>query len=259
MKTKLWAVLVSLFATTTIFSAGLAEANGTLVGTFLYKDPTTGVVQNLVSGFFYLHNATKPAPMEKFFTQADFILGPGNYNTGRTSVSVPEGTYYIRFTQRKVIQGAYRPYGPPEPGDLTWMQTLPITISTNKTLDLGTQLYAYPFATAPIKITGIVTSAGGVPLAGRYVRAQTEPCHDDGYNYDINQCGPVKNLALQPTDTNGNYTLILRNPGTYYIYTSPCISASYKQYTGNVCQYRGAPGPVTVKLGDTLTVNLLAY
>jgi len=258
MKTKLWAVLVSLFAITTIISADLAEANGTLVGTFQYKDPTTGVVQNLTSGFIYLQNASNPPPMEKFFTQAAYILGPGNYNTGRTSVSVPEGTYYVRFTQRKVIGATYRPYGPPETGDLTWMQTTPITIVANKTLDLGT-LSVYPFAVAPITITGTVTSAGGVPLEGRYVRAQTVPCADDGYDYDINQCGPVKDLALQPTDNNGNYTLILRNPGTYYLYTSPCISASYRQYTGNVCAYTAAPGPVTVKVGDKLMVNLLSY
>ena len=241
------------------FSVNLAQA-GTLTFSFKYRDPATNVESNLNDGFVYLHNASKPPPMEKFFSKADYILS-GNFGNGNYSINVPDGTWYIRITQRKVIGGATRPNGPPEEGDYTWMQTSPITLVTGQTspLTLGT-LYAYPFGSSPITITGTVRNSAGAPLAGRYVRAQTVPCYDDGANNNINQCGPVKNLALQPTDANGRYTLQLKDPGTYYIYTSPCISADYQDYTGNVCHYTPAPSnPVTVKIRDTKIVDLVVY
>ena len=258
MKTRQGATLIFVVLMMTLFSICLAEAGtGTLKTTFKYKEPTTGVIQNLNYGYIYLHNATKPPPMEKFFSKADYILGPSGAD-GAFTVSVPEGTYFIRITQRKVLVGGMRQYGPPEDGDYTWMQTIPITITAGATLDLGAK-YAYPFTNSPITITGTVKTQNGAPLAGRYVRAQTEPCYEDGYNYNINQCGPVKFLALQPTDANGKFTLQLRDPGNYYIYTSPCITADYEQYTGNRCAYTAAPGPVTVVRGDSKTVNMVVY
>lgn len=258
MKAGQRATLLLSLALIIMLSVCVAEAGtGTLKANFKYKDPATGSIQNLSYGFIYLHSATKPPPMEKFFSKADYILGPSAAD-GSFTVSVPEGTYYIRITRRKVVQGSTRPYGPPEEGDYTWMQTIPITVAANATVDLGTKL-AYPFTVAPITITGTVKSQNGTPLTGRYVRAQTEPCYDDGYNYNINQCGPVKYLALQPTDANGKYTLQLRDPGTYYIYTSPCITADYDQYTGNRCTYTAAPGPVTVTRGENKTVNMTVF
>ena len=257
MKTKQRAALILFFAMLTIFSVGLAEAaTGTLKYTFKYKDPTTGAISNLPSGFVYLHDATKPPPMEKFFSKADYInmssFGNGNYS----DPSVPAGTWYIRITQRKA---GNKPLGPPEYGDYTWMQTAPITIVAGQTLDLGT-LYAVPFAPAPITITGTVKNSSGAPLAGRYVRAQTVPCLEDGYSDNVNQCGPVKDLAQQPTDANGKYTLVLRDPGAYYIYTSPCLTVDHDDYTGNRCRYTPAPGnPVIVKIRDVKTVDMVAY
>jgi hypothetical protein len=257
MKMKLWAVLISLFAITSMLLPGPADAaTGTLKYTFKYRNPDTGVEANLPWGYVYLHDASKPPPMEKFFSRADYIniasFGNGTYS----DTNVPAGTWYIRITQRK---GANRPNGPPEGGDYTWMQTSPITIVAGQTLNLGT-LYAYPFGTSPITITGTVRNSAGAPLAGRYVRAQTVPCYDDGANNNINQCGPVKNLALQPTDASGKYTLQLKDPGTYYIYTSPCVSADYQEISGNVCHYTPAPSnPVVVKIRDTKTVDLVAY
>lgn len=259
MKINRLALILVMFTLMSMFYVCLAEAGtGTLKVALKYKDPSTGVIQSLNYGFIYLHDATKPPPMEKFFSKADYILGPSS-SDGSFAVSVPEGTYYIRITRRKVVAGTTRPYGPPEEGDYTWMQTTPITITASTTVDLGTK-YAYPFTIAPITITGTVKTQNGAPLAGRYVRAQTEPCYDQGGpgGY-INQCGPVKFLALQPTDLNGNYTLQLRDPGTYYIYTSPCITADSDPYTGNRCSYTAAPGPVTVTRGDTKTVNMVVY
>jgi hypothetical protein len=257
MKTKLWTTLISLCVMFAIFNAGLAEGagTGTLKFTFKYKDPTTGVDTNVGSAFIYLHNATKPPPLEKFFSKADQILwgslGDGSYST----TGVPEGTYYIRINQRAnpANQNSAGSLGPPQIGDLTWMQTAPVTIIAGQTLDLGT-LYAVPFAFTPITITGTVRSwNGGSPLAGRYVRAQTRSCSDTDY------CGPVKDLALQPTDANGKYTLILRDPGTYYLYTSACLSDEYREYTGNVCPATAAPGPVKVKIKDNITVDFVVY
>lgn len=250
-------LIFSLFAITSTFSAGPSDAaTGTLKYTFKYKDPATGVVTNLTTGYVYLHDATKPPPMEKFFFRADYIdcksFGNGTYS----DPNVPAGTWYIRITQRKA---GTRPNGPPAAGDYTWFQTAPITIVAGQTLDLGT-LYAYPFGPAPITITGTVRSPSGAPLAGRYVRAQTVPCIEGSYDTTSNQCGPAKDLALQPTDANGKYTLVLRDPGAYYIYTSPCLTIDYDEYTGNRCRYTPAPtNPVIVKIRDVKTVDMVAY
>jgi hypothetical protein len=261
MKMKLWAVLISLFAITSMFSADPANAGtGTLKFTLKTKDPATGVESYVGRAFTYLHNSTKPPPMEKFFSKADQILWGSFLNGSYNITGIPEGTYYIRINQRMTLpQTSAGSLGPPQPGDLTWMQTAPVNIVAGQALDLGT-LYAYPFGAAPITISGIVRNSAGAPLAGRYVRAQTTPCYDDGYDNNINQCGPVKDLALQPTDANGKYTLLLKDPGSYYIYTSPCITADYNQYTGNKCGYSAAASnPVMVKIRDTKTVDLVAY
>jgi hypothetical protein len=259
MKTKLWAAIIPLCALVVLFSFGsAAAANGTLKLTFKYKDPATGVEQNLSYGFIYLHTAARPAPMEKYFSKADYILGPTA--NGNVSVSVPAGSYYVRVLRRKVVNGATRPYGPPEAGDLTWFQTTPITITAGATLDLGTK-YATPFGST-IAVTGIVKSSGGVPLAGRYVRATTEPCVADGYNYNINQCGPNKFLALQPTDATGSYRLELRNPGTYYLSTitvwdpNPGCSG---YCAAPILGSGESPTVVTVQIGESKTANIVGY
>lgn len=243
-----------------MFSVGLAQGagTGTLKVAFKYKDPSTGVEQNLNYGFIYLRDAKNPPPMEKFFSKADIITGPSNYANGVITRDVPAGTYYIRITQRNPLKGYTEPQGPPRAGDYTWMQTTPITITAGQTLDLGTK-YAYPFSSSPITITGTVQTQKGVPLAGRYVRAQSQPCYSDGYNYNINQCGPDKHVALQTTDANGKYRLELRDPGTYYLYTSPCLTDDYFQYTGNRCQYTAAPAPITVQTGDNKTTDFVVY
>jgi hypothetical protein len=261
MKTRQMAALVLCLVVTTLFSAAPAlAADGTLKVSFKDKDLVTGVERGLNSGFIYLRNAASPAPMEKFFSKADYILGPSNYLDGRYAVSVPAGTYYIRILQRKVISGALRPYGPPEAGDLTWFQTTPITITADAVLDLGTK-YALPFSSAPITVTGTVRSSAGTPLEGRYVRAQTEPCvvplncTDTGCEQYGNQCGPNKFLAQRATDSEGRYTLYLAEPGTYYLYTSPCLVAGHNQNDDSRCRYTAAPAPVTVTTGGSITVD----
>lgn len=245
-----------------VFNNATSANSGTLIFSFNYKDPVSGETAAVPNAYIYLHSAAKAPPMERFFAKADQIFGPSGTGDGSYIISgVPEGSYYIRINQRAnaAMQTLAGALGPPETGDLTWMQTAPITITSGKTLDLGA-LYAYPFASAPITITGVVKSTTGSPLAGRYVRAQTVPCYDDGYNNNINQCGPVKYLALKPTDANGGYTLIMREPGTYYLYTSPCVTADHDQYTGNRCSYTPAPtNPVTVTVGETKKVDLVVY
>jgi hypothetical protein len=241
---------------------GLAEAaNGTLKATFKYKDPATVLDQNLNYGYIYLHDATKNAPMEKFFSKADYILGgPASTINGKITASVPAGRYYIRLLQRKVIGGVTRPYGPPEAGDLTWFQTTPVTVTAGTILDLGTK-YATPFGAAPIAITGIVRNYSGVPLAGRYVRATTEPCYADGYNYNINQCGPNKFLAL-PTDASGNYRLELRDPGAYYlsVITSWDTTIGCSGYCAPAIIGTGeTPTPIMVQKGESRTADLIGY
>lgn len=242
-----------------MFSAGLAEAaNGTLKYAFKYKDPTTGVETNLSYGYVYLRDAAKSPPMEKFFSKADYILRPSNLSDGSATVAVPAGKYFIRILQRKVIGGSSRPYGPPDEGDLTWYQTSPITITAGSTLDLGTK-YATPFGST-ITITGTIKNSSGAPLTGRYVRAQTEPCHTYSEGA-INQCGPVKFLALQPTDSNGRYTIVLRNPGTYYLstFSNWDTNPGCSGYCSAPIMGIGYPTPITIQQGETRTADIVSY
>jgi hypothetical protein len=178
-------------------------------------------------------------------------------------VTVPEGQYFVRVLQRKLIGGYSRPYGPPETGDLTWFQTTPITIIAGSTLDLGVK-YAASFSKSPITITGTVKTSTGTPLQGRFVRAQTEQCiapvncTASGCEQYGNECGPTKFPAQQTTDANGMYTLLLSDPGTYYLYTSPCLMAGHNQNDTTRCPYTAAPSPVTVILGNSITVDIVA-
>jgi len=236
--------------------ASVHAANGLLKGTFKYKDPATGAERVLNSGFVYLRDASKPAPMEKFPSKADHILGP---TMGAPfMISVPEGKYYLRLLERKTLGSVARPFGPPEEGDYTWVQRIPVTITAGGTLDLGT-VYAAPFTyAAPITIKGTLKTTNGTLVKGHYVRAQTVPCTIDGEFGIVNQCGPDKFLAITPTDANGSFTLYLQNPGTYYLYTSPCLTADWTEYTGNNCGFTAGP-TLTVSRGDVRTVNLVIW
>lgn len=277
MKTNQWAIVISC-AMLVMLSVGLAEAaNGTLTVTFKYKDPTTQVDQNLNDGYVYLRDAAKPPPMEKFLSKADYILG-GRASTinGKITVPVPAGKYFIRVLQRKVFgQQPPRPYGPPEPGDLTWFQTSPITITAGATLDLGTK-YANPFGST-ITITGTVKDLSGAPLAGRYIRVQTVPCVPNnwcgsGYCEQVtNLCGQPK-ISTPPTEADGRYMLNLRDPGTYYIYAfsswdkepgcsgycAPPIESTAVGYPGYVGGWYQLM-PITVQMGDTKTADIVTY
>jgi len=237
--------LFSLFVLMAVIAAGVAEA-GTLTLTFKYKN-SAGVEQPLSYSYVYLRNAANEPPMEKFFSPADLISPPSTSTGVVTITNVPEGNYYIRATRRNPL--ASRPLGPPEPGDYMWNQTEPITITAGTT-NLGIK-YAWIFGSAPITISGTVKNWSGTPLAGRYVKATIEPCIQDGYGGALtNYCGPEKHLALQRTDANGNYTLFLRDPGTFYIYESTCLGDKHQEYSGNAC-IGYSTGPVTVNMGRT--------
>ena len=250
-----WIALCSLIIGMTISSSSLAIASGTLTVTFKYKD-SGGFEQPLSGAYVYLHDASKKPPLEKYFVNTPYtyrlIYGPSP-SSGVISVSVPEGSYYIRITKRDPLRGNTNKLGPPEPTDYTWNQTTPITISANATTNLGIK-YA---DSLPITVTGVITYyASGAPVAGRYVRAQPEPCYTDGFNYNVNRCGPVKYLALQRTDADGRFTINLRDPGTYYIYESNCLYDKGRAYVGNPCMgWYG--GTVTVNSGEAKTLNIV--
>jgi hypothetical protein len=261
MKSRTFTLLISFFAA--LIMASVAEAGtGTLKLTFLYKNPATGIDTKLTKGYVYLRSAGQSPPMERFYSKADYILGPTD-TYGNMTKTVPEGSYFIRINQRIRTFPTWPPnngaYGPPEPGDHTWMSAIPIKIVAGQTLNLGT-IYAYPFASAPITITGTVKNYLGQPLSGRYVKVHTERCTDwwnDGY---VNQCGPVKIHAQRPTDANGKYTVYLREPGTYNLMTH----TSWDTDPG--CSgYCAAPivgtfgATVTVKFGDQITQDLIGY
>jgi hypothetical protein len=261
MNVKFLTFLLVAIAMLSMIAVSPAEAAvGSLSYTFKYKNPATGIDQNLSRSWVYLRSTANPPPMEKYFSRADHILW-GSFGNGTYRITnIPEGTYYIRITERKFRTGDEYWLGPPEEGDYTWFQTMPITITANQELQLGT-LYALPFAASPITITGTVKDINGVPLANQYVRAQTEPClgGDADHPDEPNQCGPVKKMALQRTDAQGRYTMELREPGTYYFYATGTLYQG--PYNGYSYPGTGAPGPIavaayTVTVGETKTVDI---
>lgn len=248
---KQWFTGISLLVFIGLFSTGIAEANGTLKFKFHHKD-ANGVETILPYGMVYLQDGTKDPPMEKFFTKPLYMLW-GSYGASDLYlVSVPAGTYYIRITQRNnPIPTQY--LGPPRLGDYTWRQVVPITITDNTVIDLGT---IYPSMFGQITVSGTVQTPSGTPLAGKFIRAQSVPCYTDGYNGNINRCGSDKYLALQETDAAGNYTLVLRTPGTYYLYITPCLGDKHQEYTGNPC-VGTLGGTITVQAGESKDLNMI--
>jgi hypothetical protein len=237
----------------TIFAVGAAEATGTLKVNFKYKN-TDGTEQGLEGAYVYLRNAAVPPPMERFFSQADYVFGPAD-SAGQISVSVPEGQYFFRVTRRAPLGSPVRPLGPPEPGDYSWTPILPISITTNAITDLGTQ-YAESFGTPVIRISGIVRDRYGRANPGKYVRAQIEPCILGDDITAPNFCGPEKYAAQQTTDADGRYTIFIKNPGQYYIIVSQTLGyiGPYNSSTTGV-----GLGPVTVSAGDDIRLPTIYY
>ena len=243
-----------------LLCSGITEAaNGTVRVTFKYRDGN-GVEQPLPYAYLYLRLGTEGPPLEKYFKSADYIFGASD-SLGRINASVPEGTYYIRLTRRGQLVGPLRPLGPPEAGDYTWTDYKKITVVANTVIDLGIK-YAVPFA-GPITITGAIKdSATGAPLAGRFVRAQAEPCIEADYSswdpaewVDSNRCGEEIYLAQQQTDAQGKYTLLLKKPGTYYIVESRTLGDRHQQYSGNRSTTGWTMGPITVNTGDKIVLE----
>ncbi len=257
MKMKHGIILVSVVVLSTMLSCGRAEANGTLTLKFQYVN-SSGVATPLSFAYVYLHNSSESAPMEQYFSAADYIFGPSD-STGSITASVPAGSYYVRITRRNTSAFPPNPLGPPLNGDYTWRQTAPITISNNVITNLGTQNST--FFGSSITISGTITNvATGAPVPGIYVRAQTVQCILGNYTDYPNRCGPQKFAAVTPTDANGNYTLQLRTPGTYYLYASQCIGDRHQTYQANPCMgIENTTDPVIVNAGASVTVNFPLY
>jgi hypothetical protein len=237
----------------TISSNSLAGGSGTLTVTCKYFDGNR-VEQPLAGAYVYLHDETKKPHADGVFNKPSHILGPSDLS-GRITVSVPEGRYYIRITKRNTQNENRNKVGPPEPMDYTWSQPNPITIHANVTTDLG---IAYAgFFTAPISVTGTVTRSSGDPAADLDVRAYSEPCYTNGGDGDVNQCNTAKLITRKSTDANGQYTLTLRDAGTYYIYVNTCGRGGSKSGVSPCVSEYG--GMVSLNLGETKDLNIVTY
>jgi hypothetical protein len=235
---------------------GTAEAsNGTLALTFKYKD-AGGSEMPLANAYIYLRSGASVPPMEKHYSRPDLIFGPTN-SAGFISINVPAKSYFIRVTRRNDPNQS--PYGPPVPGDYSWTPILPITINPGAVTNLGTQ-YAGLFINQEIIISGIIYDRFGLPMPGRYVRAQTTPCIIGGEHNEPNYCGPVKLAARQRTDADGRYTLRIREPGVYYIITSRGLGDNGRYYLsgwgGNPNTTGHGIGPLNIKAGDRITRDI---
>ncbi len=216
------------------------SAGSTMTATFEYKD-ANGVVTPLANAYVYLQDGSKLPPMEKFYNAAKYILGPSDSN-GYFSVDVPPGTYYVQIRQKAACHytgcTSYTYEAPPIPGDYVWHSTNPptVTFSYNQILNMGT-IYAGIYG-QPVTISGTVKGASGAPLAGWAVKAATVPCESGNWAYahSFNECGSVKYPAW--TDANGNYTITIKDPGTYYVYASPTLNFANTSYPGGypTCQ-----------------------
>ncbi len=249
-------------------------SNGMLTATLLYQD-AGGVVHPIDNAYAYLQGGNQLSPREKYFRNAPYIVGPTNAN-GYISASVPAGTYHLRLLRRAPLgttPAQSQLYGPPRAGDYTWNFVGPtVSIGAGKAVNFGA---AYASTFGPITITGrVYNSSTGQAKAGWYVKASTQQCQDvesceycGGPQYYISDpnanCGtkyPAQNL----TDANGNYTIKLKNPGTYYIYAcqnpgtchglcwqGACNAGGYGTGSG------GNIAPITVGKGQSLTgVNI---
>jgi len=249
-----WIALCSFIIVMTISSNSLA-GSGTLTVTGKYFDDNR-VEQPLSGAYVYLHDGSRKPHADRVFNKPSYILGPSD-SSGRITVSVPEGIYYIRITKRNPQNENTNTLGPPEPMDYTWSQTNTITIHANATTDLG---IAYAgFFTAPISVTGTVTRTTGDTAADLYVRAQTEPCYTNGENGNVNQCGPGKFMVWKRTDAKGQYALALRDPGTYYIYVSTCLGGQGGSMSSVSPCLGDYGGKVAVNLGETKILNIVTY
>ena len=244
-------VALSVLALGVVLFAGMAKANGTLTATFIYNG--SGSNQPLGNAYVYLQNGSLPIIQGKYSRSAQYIFGPTN-SSGHLSASVPNGTYYVRLRRSAPLSstpGSSQVYGPPRAGDYTGNYggptTSAITVTTGSVIDLGT-VYASIIGPsifgAPVTISGTVT-AGGHPVAGYFVYATKTQCSFgwqnncqggvsswlDYYTPVISSscqssvfpsgCNGTKYLAQSATGSNGNYTIYLTNPGTYYVIAQP--------------------------------------
>jgi hypothetical protein len=248
-----WIFLCSFIMVMTMSSNSLASGSGTLTVTCKYFDDNR-VEQPLSGAYVYLHGGSKKPHEDGAFNKPSYVLGPSD-SSGRITGSVSEGSYRIRITKRDPQNGNRNKFGPPEAMDYTWSQPNPVKIRANVTTDLG---IAYAgFFTAPISLTGTVTRTSGDPAADLDVRAYSEPCYSNGGDGDVNQCNTAKLITRKSTDANGQYTLTLRDTGTYYIYVNSCGRGGSKSGTSPCVSEYG--GMVSLSLGETKALNIVTY
>ncbi|MDA8171443.1 MAG: hypothetical protein M0Z48_06400 [Nitrospiraceae bacterium] len=221
-----WFSIIIALMFALVFSAGAAMANGTITATVLHNG------QPLQYACIYLQSNNQLPPMEQYYRNAVYTSAASNVN-GYVSISVPAGTYYVRII-RRVTSVSWQ--SPPFSGDYTWFYPGSITVTTNGVVNLGTvntTVYGQD-----VTISGTVKGASGKVLAGWAVKATTAPCESGNWSYahSFNECGPARYPAF--TDASGNYTITLKNTGTYYVYASPNLNFSNTSYPGGypTCQ-----------------------
>lgn len=225
MKKKL--LLFSAVCLAVLLSAVGAMAGGTLTATFIYNGGAGD--QPLSGAYAYLHVYPQGSPiMEKYFRKAQYILGPSDAN-GNFLVSVPDGTYRVMLIRRAPLGSTpASAYGPPKVGDYIWFDYgAPVTVASGSTTALGS-VYASIFGQggAAATISGTVTE-GGDPKAGWFVVASSAPFVPGYWYWSLPAQTGIKYPAPALTDQNGNYTINLSSPGTYFLYAMPSPAYYY--------------------------------
>ncbi len=236
-KLSILSVLIALVLIAAFAAAGDGKT-GKITGAI---ELTKG--EPMTSGMVFFYKAGNGNPL----APEQYRIEPNVYAdidpAGHFTADLPEGAYYLEAVQRK------GEIGPPKRGEYfliandTSGTPKKFTITSDKTLDIGTLSGASPYGGLDIgkvttSISGIIFNEAGRPAENSAVF---------GY-FDTNMSGRAQ-FVSDKTGKDGQYLLGLATGGVYFLHALD-MSSTPPQVIGN---FGGRePLPVTVKSGQKL-------